>query len=115
MDIITILTIVLAVAVATERVVEIIKPLYLSIKKHFCKLADECTKTEKIIMSVLTGPMLCIIGGIGIDIPGIAEPAIVQAILTGLFASIGSNAIHTILSLVVAFKDAAEGIKDSQN
>ncbi|MEN6313269.1 MAG: hypothetical protein ABFD25_03355 [Clostridiaceae bacterium] len=110
MNIESVLTLVLAVAIAIERLVEVIKPLYLKIKNYFGKYI-ECSKTEKIIMSVLVGPTLCIISGIGIDIPGIAEPVIVRAILTGLFASIGSNVIHTLLSLVVAFKDAAEGIK----
>jgi hypothetical protein len=105
-----ILTIVLAVAIATERFVEVVKSIYLKIKNHFGSF-EECTKAEKIIMSVLVGPALCIVSGIGIDIPGIAEPVIVQAIFTGLFASIGSNVIHTLLGLVVAFKDAAESIK----
>lgn len=112
MDIVTVLTVILAVAIATERLVEVVKPLYLKLKNRFAKTVFiECTKTEKIIMSVLIGPALCIVSGIGIDIPGIAEPVIVQAILTGLFASIGSNVIHALLGLVVAFKDAAEGIK----
>jgi hypothetical protein len=110
MNIETVLTIVLAVAIATERLVEVVKPLYLKLKNKFGSFA-ECTKAEKIIMTVLISPVLCIISGIGIDIPGITEPVIVQAILTGLFASIGSNVIHTLLGLVVAFKDAAEGIK----
>lgn len=108
MDIKSILTVLLAVAIATERLLEVIKPLYLKIKNYFGSYT-ECTKSEKIIMSVVTGPLLCIIAGIGIDIPGVSH--IVQAILTGLFASIGSNVIHSLLSLVVAFKDAAERIK----
>lgn len=108
MNIESVLTLVLAAAIATERLVEVIKPLYLKVKNYFGKYI-ECSKTEKIIMSVLAGPILCIIAGIGIDIPGVST--LVQAILTGLFASIGSNVIHTLLSLVVAFKDAAEGIK----
>ena len=112
MNIETVLTIILAVAIAVERLVEVVKPLYLRVKNTILKREyRECTKTEKIIMTVLIGPVLCIISGIGIDIPGITEPVIVQAILTGLFASIGSNVIHTLLGLVVAFKDAAEGIK----
>lgn len=109
----SILTIVLAVAIAIERLVEVIKPLYLKVKNYITKRNDsECTKTEKIIISIATGVVLCLIGGIGLDIPAI--PIIVSQILCGLAASIGSNAIHAILGLIVAFKDAAEKIKSEQ-
>lgn len=106
----SILSIVLAVAIATERVVEIIKPLYLRAKNVILKRNDEeCTKTEKIIMSVLTGPAICLILGMTADIPEI--PTVVQSILLGLFASVGSNVIHTIISTITALKDATEGLK----
>ena len=116
MDIVTVLTIVLAVAIAIERVMEIVKPLYLKVKNAFAKqVYKECDKTEKIIMTVLLGPVLCIAGGIGIDIPGITEPVIVQAVLTGLFASIGSNVLHILLSIVIAIKNATEGIRSNHS
>jgi hypothetical protein len=109
----SVLTIVLAVAIATERVVEVIKPLYLKVKNFFtkknCVEYAECDKTEKIIMSVLAGPVICIVLGIGIDVSGI--PVIVQSILLGLFASVGSNAIHLIITALTALKDATEGLK----
>lgn len=106
----SVLTIVLAVAIATERVVEVIKPLYLKVKNFFTKKAEtECDKTEKIIMSVLTGPVICVALGIGIDIPEV--PIIAQSILLGLFASVGSNAIHLVITTLTALKDATEGLK----
>ena len=106
----SVLIIVLAVAIATERVVEVIKPLYLKAKNFFTKKDyAECDKTEKIFMSVLTGPVICVALGIGINIPGI--PIIAQSILLGLFASIGSNAVHLIMTTLSALKDATEGLK----
>ena len=109
----TVLTLVLAAAVAIERVVEVIKPLYLKVKRLFTKRDDiECTKTEKIVISVFAGPILCIVGGVKFDIPELS--VIAQQVLIGLFASIGSNAIHALLSIVLAFKNGAEGLKKSK-
>jgi hypothetical protein len=109
MNIESVLTLVLAVAIATERVVEVIKPLYLKVKNFITKKEYlECDKTEKIIMSVMAGPVICIVLGIGIDVP---MPAIAQSILLGLFASAGSNAIHLIITTLAALKDATEGLK----
>jgi predicted histidine transporter YuiF (NhaC family) len=106
----SVLTLVLAVAIATERVVEVIKPLYLKVKNFLTKNNySECDKTEKIIMSVLAGPVICVVLGIGINISGI--PVIAQSILLGLFASVGSNAIHLIITTLTALKDATEGLK----
>jgi hypothetical protein len=112
MDLITILIILLTVAIGIERVLEIIKPLYLEIKNYFGKMKfSECSKMEKIIMSILIGPSMCIISQIGIDIPSVNEAALIQYILAGLIASMGSNFIHTLLSIAVALKDGAESIK----
>ena len=106
----SILALVLAVAIATERVVEVIKPLYLKVKNFFAKGTYlECDKTEKIIMSVLAGPAICVILNIGISISGV--PVVAQSILLGLFASVGSNAIHLVITTLTALKDATEGIK----
>lgn len=108
----TALTIILAVAIAVERVIEVIKPLYLQVKnKLFGKEYPECSKTEKIVMTILLGPVMCIIAQVGIDIPKVNEAAVIQYILAGLLASTGSNVIHALLNIVVALKDAAEGIK----
>jgi hypothetical protein len=110
MSIETVLTVVLAVAIAVERVVEIIKPLYLRAKNTIVKKEYlECTKTEKIIMSVLVGPAICLTLGLTVSAPEM--PAVIQSILLGLFASIGSNVIHTIISTITALKDATEGLK----
>lgn len=112
MDFVTVLTIILAVAIAVERVIEVIKPLYLQIKnKLLGKEYQECSKTEKIVMTILLGPVMCIIAQIGIDIPKVNEAAVIQYILAGLVSSMGSNVIHALLNIVVALKDAAEGIK----
>jgi hypothetical protein len=111
-NIIMVLIILLAVAGAIERLVEVIKPVYLQVKNAITKAGfQECTKSEKIVMSILLGPALCIITQIGIDIPRVNESAIIQYILAGLLASMGSNILHTVLSILLAFKDAAEGIK----
>lgn len=111
MNLLTMLTIVLAVAIAVERVVEIIKPLYLNIKNVFAKnIYTDCSKTEKIIMTILLGPVMCTIAKIGIDIPSVNEAAAIQYILAGLLASMGSNYLHTLLSIIIAIKNGAEGV-----
>lgn len=110
MDIQAILMVVLAVAVAVERTAEIVKPLYLNLKNKLgIARYTECTKTEKVIITVLLGPIMCVVGGLNL---GITEPPLlIQSVLMGLIASLGSNTIHALLSTVVAVKDAAEGIK----
>jgi hypothetical protein len=106
----TILLIVLSVAVATERLTEVVKPLYLKIKNIITKKQEEeCTKTEKTIMAILIGIILALISGVNLGITGM--PIILQQIMIGLFASFGSGFIHTIINLVIAFKEQAEGIK----
>lgn len=106
----SVLSIVLAIAIATERVVEIIKPLYLKVKNAVLKRNDmECTQSEKVVMSVLAGPIICLSFGLTANIPTIPGPA--QSILLGLFASAGSNVIHTLISTITALKDATEGLK----
>lgn len=106
------LPVLLAAAVALERLIEIIKPLCLKIKNVFTKVEyQECGKTEKIIMSILLGPVLCILAQIGIDVPKVNEAAVIQYILAGLIISLGSNFLHVLLSIIVAVKDAAEGLK----
>lgn len=105
-----ILAIALAVAIAIERAVEVVKPLYLKTKNFILKKAyAECTKTEKIIMSVLAGPAICYSLGLTANIPYI--PDVAQPIALGIFASVGSNIIHTIISALTALKDATEGLK----
>jgi hypothetical protein len=112
MDLITTLGIVAATAVAVERGVTVIKPLYLKVKNTFAKTpATECTKTEKEIITVILGPVICIVAQIGIDIPGVTENAYVQYVLAGLLASLGSNVLHALLSIILAIKNSAEEIK----
>ena len=112
MDIITVLTIILAVAIAVERVAGGIKPLYLQVKNTFAKRKYlECSKVEKEVLTILLGPVMCIIAQIGIDIPQVNEAAVIQYILAGLVASLGSNTLHALLNIVLAVKNNAEGIE----
>jgi hypothetical protein len=104
--------ILMTAATVLERLIEAVKPLYLQIKNRFSKIKySECSKTEKIIMSVILGPVLCISARIGIDIPQLNEPALIQYISAGLIISLGSNYLHAVLSIVIAIKDAAEGLR----
>jgi len=113
MDFATMLGIILATAVALERLVEFIKPFYLQIKTYFTgKRASECTTTEKKVMTILLGPVMCIIAQIGIDIPNVNESALIQYILAGLVASMGSNVLHAFLSIILAIKNNAESIRN---
>lgn len=113
-----ILLTILAVATAVERLVEVVKPLYLRIKNFFTKKADgELTKTEKITMTIIIGPVLTIVAGaLGVrevsPLDGVSP--IAQWIMIGLFASFGSNIIHPVIGLIAAFKEAAEGLKNKE-
>ena len=112
----TILGTILAVAIAVERLTEIIKPLYLKAKNFFTKKTDtDLIKEEKIAMSIVVGVALSIVAsllGVKEVSPFEGLSPIVQAAVVGLFASFGSNVIHPIIGLVAALKDAAEGLKD---
>jgi len=111
MDFAAVSAILLAVAVGLERLIEVVKPLYLQIKNKISKVQyEECSKAEKIIMSIILGPVLCILAQIGIDVPYVNEGALIQYILAGLLASLGSNVLHVVLSIIVAIKDAAEAL-----
>ena len=111
----TILGTILAIAIAVERLTEIIKPLYLKAKNFFTKKTDtDLIKEEKIAMSIVVGVALSIVAsllGVKEVSPFEGLSPIVQAAVVGLFASFGSNVIHPIIGLVAAFKDAAEGLK----
>ena len=113
MDFGTLLGIICAVSVALERLVELIKPFYLQIKEYALgKPQDECSSTEKKVMAILLGPVICVIAQIGIDIPGVNEAAVIQYFLAGLVASLGSNVLHALLNIVLAIKNNAEQLKN---
>jgi hypothetical protein len=109
MNITNILNQTAAVAVVAERITEILKPSYLSLKnKIFKKEQSECTKLEKIAMTILFSVLICVLTGIGIDIPGISEKKILQEILAGLVSSFGSNILHMLLSVLTGVKNVIE-------
>lgn len=106
----SIMFIILSVAVATERLTEVVKPLYLKVKNTITKKQDaECNKTEKTMMAIAIGVVLALISSVNLGITGM--PIILQQIMIGLLASFGSGFIHTIINIVIAFKEQAEGIK----
>ena len=107
------LGIILATAIALERLVELIKPFYLQIKKYVLgKVCADCSTTEKKVITILLGPVMCIIAQIGIDIPKVNESALIQYILAGLVASLGSNVLHAFLSIILAIQKNSESIKN---
>jgi hypothetical protein len=98
-----------SISVGIERVTEVIKPIYLEIKNEILKKDfAECSRLEKRIITIIIGIITCIFTRIGIDIPGVNEPLIVQAILAGFISSFGSNVLHTLLTILTGFKDATE-------
>jgi len=106
----SIMFIILSVAVATERLTEVVKPLYLKVKNTITKKQDaECNKIEKTIMAIAIGVVLALISQVDLGVANI--PVIFQQITMGLFASLGSGFIHTIINLLQAFKEQAENIK----
>lgn len=113
MDLAAISGVILAAAVAVERAAEVIKPFYLKIKNRFTKVKyTECSKLEKEIMSILLGPAICIAAQVGVDLPSIGESAVLGQVLAGLAASLGSNFLHTVLSIALAIKNGAEIVKN---
>lgn len=111
MEFTTLLSLILAVSVAVERAVELIKPLYLKITNNYTKVQRiDCTKTEKTVMTILLGPIICIIAQVGIDLPGVNESNIMQQVLAGLIASMGSNVLHALMSIILAIKSSAESV-----
>ena len=103
------LAIVASAAAAAERVTELIKPIYLKIKNSILKSDfKECTKAEKIILTIFLGTLICITLQIGIDIPIIEEPPLVQQLFAGLLSSVGSNFLHLLLSILTVVKDTQE-------
>jgi hypothetical protein len=106
----SVFALILAISIAIERLVEVVKPLYLQVKKVILKKEfAECSKAEKTIISIVVGIILGLVSGVSFGIPSISIP--IQGIIAGLVASIGSNVLHTLISLLGAFKEAAEDIK----
>ena len=57
MDFSVLMGIIVATAIALERLVEVIKPFYLQIKRYITgKVYAECTANEKKIMTILLRP-----------------------------------------------------------
>lgn len=113
MDLASLLGILLAVSIGLERLIEFIKPFYLQLKMAVLgKKYEECTPAEKRNMAILLGPVLCILAQIGIDLPQVNEAAIIQYILAGLVASLGSGTLHALYSIIVAIQKNAENLKN---
>jgi len=113
MDLASLLGILLAVSIGLERLIEFIKPFYLQIKTVVLgKKYPECTAAEKRNLAILLGPVLCILAQIGIDLPQMNEAAIIQYILAGLVASLGSGTLHALYSIVIAIQKNAENLKN---
>lgn len=98
-----------SVAVAAERATEVLKPIYLSVKnKIFKKDQTECTKLEKITMTILLCNLICIVMGISLGIPGIPNASILQNILAGLVSSFGSNILHIVINILSGVQVSVE-------
>lgn len=98
-----------SVAVAVERITEILKPAYLIVKKRALKKEQsECTKVEKNTLILLLSIFICIIMHIKIDIPGITESGSIQEILAGLVSSFGSSILHTLVTILSGVKNTIE-------
>jgi hypothetical protein len=113
MDFAALLGVLLGVSIALERLIVFIQPFYLRIKdvvlgKHYLGV----TPGEKRNMAILLGPVLCVLTKIGIDLPQVNESALIQYLLAGLVASLGSGTLHALYSILVAIQKNAEGLKN---
>jgi hypothetical protein len=85
----------------------------LQVKGFFTKkIYTECTATEKRNMAILLGPVMCILTKIGIDLPQVNEAAVIQYILAGLVASLGSGTLHALYNIIIAFQKSLEDVKN---
>lgn len=100
----------LGVSIAVERTSEIIKGVYQQIRNRILKKdkTEEITKIEKEIISLVIGIFTCISIGYGVDIPAVDEPRLVQYLIAGSIAALGSNVIHATISLLIAIKNNIE-------
>lgn len=113
MDLASLLGILLAVSIGLERLIVFIQPFYLQIKAVILgRTYKDCTPAEKRNMAILLGPVLCILAQIGIDLPHVNEAAIIQYILAGLVASLGSSTLHALYNIVVAIQKNAEALRN---
>jgi hypothetical protein len=120
MDFVSILESLLILAGLVEAVSEIVKAPYLTAKNAVLVYQgkpkeNELSSYEKRVITVILSLAICIGAGFGIDIPAWSEPALLQYIIAGIFASLGSNILHMLLSIAIAVKDAIEKIKEAQN
>jgi hypothetical protein len=119
MDFVTILESLLIVAGLIEIFSEIIKTPYLKFKNTILLAYNkpqvkECTKYEKRIISTILSLAVCIVAKFGVDIPAWNESALLQYIIAGVFASLGSNILHMLLSIGIAFKELLEKVNQAK-
>lgn len=98
-----------AVSVAAERATEIFKPIFLILRNKLLKTnAPECSKPEKVFISMIFGVLIAIAVQVGIDIPAVNETPVEQQVFAGLVSSFGSNILHMVLSILTGVKDSRE-------
>ncbi len=98
-----------ALSVAAERATEVFKPIFLSVKNKIFKTnAPECSKPEKVFISMIFGVLIAIAVQVGIDIPAVNETPVEQQVFAGLVSSFGSNILHMMLSILTGVKDSRE-------
>jgi hypothetical protein len=98
-----------AVSVAAERATEVFKPIFLGLRNKIFKTnAPECSKPEKVFMSMIFGVLIAMAVQVGIDIPSVTETPVEQQVFAGLVSSFGSNILHIVLSILTGVKDTRE-------
>jgi hypothetical protein len=116
MDFVSILESLLILAGLVEAVSELVKTPYLQGKNAVLVAYNkpkvtELSAYEKRVITVILSLIICVGAGFGIDIPSWQEPVLMQYIIAGIFASLGSNVLHLLLSIGIAIKDAIEKVK----
>lgn len=100
-----------ALSIGVERSTEIVKVLCNSIKAKFpTKITKGLDKYSIEIISIVTGILSAWIIGFRLGL-GIDMPVVLQYIIAGLIASMGSNVLHTLISTLIGIKNNSEVIK----
>jgi hypothetical protein len=63
------------------------------------------------MISLVISILLCISLGVGIDIPNVNESLLFQQLFASVVASTGSNVIHSILGVLIGFKENINDVK----
>ena len=99
----TTLTTLTTLGVVVERITQVTKPIYMKVKNNMFKTdGKELEPIEKECISIIVGIGLCLISNTGIQLSNVNQ--YIQCILAGVISSLGSNILHSVISMLQIIK-----------